>query len=532
MNIIQWFKNTAGKIPVSVMQMAGAGAVVAVAGFGAYNYLSSPAEDNNSFVPPASYNEEVVYVAGANGGSYGANGELQSSFKAAPSRAIELTQRQEARERRNRELSESNAYYSGMEDMNTPNVSGGANGGVGYEFGATSNLGMGSDKGAELPFQVDGANPMAGIQDMMKNQISGMQAAMSGAAGQAAQGKGASQEKAGEGAALAGAAMASVDRTLASVSHNWGQGAATGGHASGNGVNNEFAVQDSGKNAPQGGPNISAGNVDLTTGEDDPALALNGKFSNFGRDRDGVAGKGRYAGKGGEELELMRKQSADIANNKFRSANEPARVFLAGQQLSGGLKVDSGSVPTTGSGVSSGTFSDPYSGINKDQLKGKVKDIADEITDQKDLYEKDVSNLKIFFWTMVATCLVAMVAIPILKNIPVWGTIAAAIVALLAAVTIGLVIWKGIEFQTTWANNENVDYAGGWAIAGYIVGALLGAGVALSWIYSSAFFKFYSKVMSFLKTGVWPKAATTPTGPLPTAAPAINTPLPPPANLP
>ena len=154
MNIIQWFKNTAGKIPVSVMQMAGAGAVVAVAGFGAYNYLSSPAEDNNSFVPPASYNEEVVYVAGANGGSYGANGELQSSFKAAPSRAIELTQRQEARERRNRELSESNAYYSGMEDMNTPNVSGGANGGVGYEFGATSNLGMGSDKGAELPFHI------------------------------------------------------------------------------------------------------------------------------------------------------------------------------------------------------------------------------------------------------------------------------------------------------------------------------------------------------------------------------------------
>lgn len=491
MNIIQWFKNTAGKIPVSVMQAAGAGAVVAVAGFGAYNYLSSPAEDNNSFVPPASYNEEVVYVAGANGGSYGANGELQSAFQAAPSRAIELTQRQEAREKRNRELSESNGYYSGMEDNSSPK---GAAGGIGYEFGAASNLVMGGDKGDEANYGIAGnsQNPTGGFQDMVQSQLAGVQAAMAGVQGQM-QGQGQAQGQdaqgaAGEQAALAGATMATAGRTLASASHNWSQGAATGGHTNGNGINNEFAVQDSGKNAPRNASSLSVGNVDLTTGEDDPALALNGKFSNFGRDRDGAVGKGRRTGKGAEELERMRKQSADIANNKYRSANEPASVFLAGQRLSGGLKVDSGSMPTTGEGVNSGTFTDPYKGVNSGDMKNEIKGISDEVATEQEAYLKDIQDLQTMFWIMLATSIVAMIAIPIVNKIPVYGHIAALIIAILAMIPMIIMGVKIFNFVKTWQDNANVDYSSKWAWIGGVGAVLLTAGVWLSFGFASAIY--------------------------------------------
>ena len=118
MNIIQWLKSQAGNISASVVQIAGAGAVVAVAGFGEYNYLNNTStEESNAFLPPSSYNEDVVYVAGVSGGSYGSNGELQSSFQAAPSRAIELTQRQEAMAKRNAALRESGSYYNTTQEI-------------------------------------------------------------------------------------------------------------------------------------------------------------------------------------------------------------------------------------------------------------------------------------------------------------------------------------------------------------------------------------------------------------------------------
>ena len=500
MNIIQWFKQKAGKVPVSVMQAAGVGAVVAVAGFGAYQYLTAPEENNNAFTP-SPYNEEVVYVAGANGGNYGANGELQSAFRAAPSRAIQLTEQQALAEKRAEALRESGSYYDGSQQ-----VASAGNGGVGtgYEFGATSNLGMGGDKGAEAEGGMEAfGQAFSGIQDMIKNQTA--------AAQQAADGAGAAAQAQAEGG-LAGAAMAgsAAGQALASMTHNWGQSAAkSGNNISATGVNNEFSVQDSGKNVQAGAP-VAAG--DFNTGAaagDDPALALNGKFSNFGRDRNAYAKGGRTTGKGGEELEQMRKQSADIANNQFRAANEPGSIFLAGNRLSGGLRVDSGDMPTTGTGTSSGAFDDPYSSVNKGGIKDMAQSI-DEYADKVELtqkeYEADLDDLQKDFWIMLAAGIGAMIAIPIIINIAkAWGPWAW-LGYVLALIPAGLALWriievwqKGSEIYDKWHDNPLITYSDFWNVLGKVVGGLMTLGIGLAFIKSSALMDFYKSAWQGIK---------------------------------
>ena len=108
MNIFKWLKSKAGKLPVTLAQAAGITAVVGAAGFGALSFLSSPADNNNTFLPPSANQGQVVYVAqGGGGGQYEANGEVGSASKAAPSRAIQLANQQAARQAQTRALEES-----------------------------------------------------------------------------------------------------------------------------------------------------------------------------------------------------------------------------------------------------------------------------------------------------------------------------------------------------------------------------------------------------------------------------------------
>ena len=73
MNIFKWITGRAGKMALSAAQAVGLSAVVGVAGIAAWQYLDAPA-DNTAFNPAAQYNPgEIVYVAGASGGAYGAN---------------------------------------------------------------------------------------------------------------------------------------------------------------------------------------------------------------------------------------------------------------------------------------------------------------------------------------------------------------------------------------------------------------------------------------------------------------------------
>ena len=70
MNLFKWLTNKTGKLPISLAQAAGITAVVGAAGFAAMSYLSSPADTNNSFIPPSAYeqNGDVVYVSQSGGG--------------------------------------------------------------------------------------------------------------------------------------------------------------------------------------------------------------------------------------------------------------------------------------------------------------------------------------------------------------------------------------------------------------------------------------------------------------------------------
>ena len=541
MNIIKWFKDKAGKIPLSVMQVAGAGAVVAVAGFGAYQYLNSPAEENNSFAP-ASYGGDVVYVSAASGGSYGSNGEVQTAFHAAPSRAIELTARQEAAEKRVRAMQESESYYAGSQEMTAPAGGNAQAGGVGYEFGSTnSSLGMGGDKGAEADGGIEGlSGSFAGIQNMIQNQTAAVQAAMNGAQGgaQGAQGAAGKEGVAEGGAALAGAAMASAGKTLGSISPNWSQGVKTGGAGGANAINNEFVVQNSGKNAPQiANMPVSGGDMNMGGGNtaDNPALTPNGKFSNLGGSRASTIRQGRTQGQGGAELAQMRKQSADIARNKYRAANEPSSVFLAGSNLAGGIRVTKDSTPSTGAGVSSGTFNDPYRGVKAEGMQSAIRDEITQTQKVQDEYNSDVKNFQTWFWGMVATCVASMIFIPIILKISkswgpwAWmGWVLAGIAALASLFMIIKVMVMGAQLHKTWSDNEFVDYSNGWTLAGYIVGGILGLGVAASFIWHDAFSKFYDKVMEWMKNGWdWLKNLGASGGTPPAGTPPVGTPTPP-----
>ena len=103
MNIFQWLKSKTGKIPLTVAQAVGITAVVGAAGVAALNFFDTPSE-NNAFIPPSAYEQgDVVYVA-QGPSSYDADGAAGSTFKAAPSRSIQLANRQESQMRQAQEL--------------------------------------------------------------------------------------------------------------------------------------------------------------------------------------------------------------------------------------------------------------------------------------------------------------------------------------------------------------------------------------------------------------------------------------------
>ena len=216
MNIFKWLTGRAGKMALSAAQAVGLSAVVGVAGIAAWQYLDSPA-DNTAFNPAAQYDPgEVVYVAGASGGAYGANGEVESAFRAKPSKAIEMTEK----------MTLAQKQAQAMEDDVIPSVSVSPTPSA-YQMGATEGLGMNANDGKGEG--LDG-NPLAAIQGTM----SGMKDVISRAQAQAQAQAGAQnpEEKPGK------ATLASAKRTSA--------GSAGAGH--GQAFNSSFVIQNSGKN--------------------------------------------------------------------------------------------------------------------------------------------------------------------------------------------------------------------------------------------------------------------------------------------
>lgn len=473
MNILQWLKSKSGKLPITLAQAAGITAVVGAAGLGAMTFLSSPADNNNTFMPPMTNQGEVVYVSqGGGGGQYEANGEVGSSFKAAPSRAIRLANEQAARQEQARVLEESAGQqtYSGQpgEELN-PQLP------KAYRL-SNSDLGLGMGAGADKQL-----NSSLETFSTIQNQLAGVNNAIA----QAQAGPGAKGTPAG--APAQGNPSGQSAAQLANVSRNWGSGGST--HAGGgSSSSNSFVIQNSGKNVKgenpaaavaQAGDAIAQAQAAMTKMQEGTRMRSRANFGSsdkLGADKDAAAQRARRFGQGRDELSFIRKQTAAINKNKTNSANEGGRPFLASAKISGGLTVN-GEQVTTGQGSSSGdlksTFDKQMRGIGA--RLGKISEDADE---QK--FARD--DLKAWLWNMLTVGLAAILTITALVSIAkaggpftawAWAAAGAATAAIL-----GYIWWKG---GVILGNYHAVCKADKWTTLWWALSGVMTAGVGAAW---------------------------------------------------
>ncbi|MGN0017060.1 MAG: hypothetical protein ACI37O_06980 [Candidatus Avelusimicrobium sp.] len=480
MNIFKWITGRAGKVALSAMQAVGLTAVVGVAGVAAWQYLDSPAETNNMFTPAAYDSGEVVYVAGANtgayaGGSYAGGGESQSSMQISTN-TLKRLERQEMSQRAAEEMAEYAPDYSASVASSAPTQA--------YQMGGTEGLGTGANVANEFDLK---NNPMAAMQQSM----AGVTDMISQAQAQAQQ----QAQAAAPGQAPAGAP------TLASASKNWGSSGATSGGSSGNAFNSSFTVQDSGKSkgsvsaadaAKQAGDVMASAQAQaarmMREGSSMRARSSFGNNNMIGEGRDASVQNSRTS-KDGRDLDFIRRRSADAAKNKNRSVVEGARAFLASTKISGGMMISADNV-TTGQGQGSKDFNQDYDA----NLRG-IKTWSANIESETDRRNKDRHNLQTWLWVTVGVAIAAMVAIPFVKNIPIFGWAIALGLTLAVAALVALTITKAGQFMRTWKTTD------GWAVAAIVVAGLMALGVAASWIWSSAFKEFFTKIGNALGIG-------------------------------
>ena len=477
MNILNML-NRSGKMALSALQAVGLTAVVGVAGVAAWQYLGSPEEDNTAF-NPAQYNPgEVVYVAGANTGGYGSNsysgvgGEQNSSVRVSAKNLQRIDNRVRA-EQAALEMEEEAAM------MQTQQASAAPAPGPAYQMGGTEGFGMGANAANELDLK---NNPMAAMSQSMegiKNMVANAQ--------QQAQQQAAAQE------APAGAAPAA----LASARPNWAGKAGSGGS---NGFNASFAVQDSGKNAggaAKGASGAMQGADAIAAAQAQAARMLEGGSrirgrASFGNANGGLTGGrdasimgGSQGDKDRNDLEFIRKRSADAAANRHRASNEGARAFLASTQVSGGMRIAADNV-TTGQGQGSRDMNGDYTA----NLRGIQRWATGETTKQN-TRDEDRNALEKWLWWAIGLGAVTIIAIPLLRKIPVWGVWAAGVLTAIAGVVVAMAGLKAAEYAHVWGG-DTISKTTGW------VAIAMAAGIAASWIFTNHIQKFYDKIWKIL----------------------------------
>ena len=381
-NLLNFF-NRSGKVALSALQAGGIAAVVGVAGLAAWQYIGGTGEDNTAYNPFQQEAGEVVYVAGANSGSYErgsyyGNGvaEQNSSFNVS-AKALNRLDRQAQAEQAAREMAEESSSIQASSSASSDPL-------AAYETGGTEGLGMGANAVNDDGLASGGNNPMAAMAGSMGN-IQNMIANAQQQAQAAAQGK-----------APGGEAAAAGAPTLASAQADWGSKFGSGG-SGGSGGGSTFSIQDSGKNKNKGGStpgdvaqqmaNIQAQAQSMLDGARIRGKSSFGNTENLGNNRDASIGKGRNT-KGDVELEQIRKQSADIAANKDRTHNEGARPFLASTQLSGGVMVTKENFVANSSQGTSTDFNKSFS-----NTLGAIQKFGTETVDFNDNKLKDYARL-------------------------------------------------------------------------------------------------------------------------------------------
>ena len=470
MNIFQWLKSKSGKLPITLAQAAGITAVVGAAGFGAMSFLSSPADNNNTFLPPSANQGQVVYVAQGGGGQYEANGEVGSAFKAAPSRSIRLANQEAARQAQTRALEESagQATYQQPGDDVNPQLP------KAYQV---SNADLGLGMGTSADKQLNGSLE---VFSNIQNQLAGVTQAVNNAQSQAGAGQAA-------GAAAPGNTSGQTAAQLASASRNWGNNGLTRAGGGGSGSANAFTIQDSGKNgradgaaaAAQAGNAVAQAQAAMARMQEGTRMRSRANFGSsegFGQDKDAATQRARRFGKGRDELSFIRKQTAAINANKTNAANEGGNPFLASTKISGGLTV-SGDNVTTGTGSSGDLRS-----TTGTQMKGIHAKLGKVQTDM-DEQEASRDDLKSWMWNLFTTGLIAISAIAVLVLAAkvanfIWKPILYALAGILTAATL-VYIWAGAIKHIT--NYNAVCGADGWTTFGWALSGIMTAGAGLVW---------------------------------------------------
>ena len=490
MNILQWLKNKSGKLPVTLAQVAGITAVVGAAGIGALTFLSAPADNNNTFLPPSAQQGEVVYISqNGGGGRYEANGEVGSSFKAAPSRSIQLANEQANRQAQTRVLEESSQQMPSLGTAEGP-VAGQMP--QAYQLsGADLGQGLGGGKNKDMNGSLDSFSTI-------QNQLAGVSQLINNAQAQA----GANQASAKPGAPAAASGQNAAQ--LASAPRNWGSGGLTRSGGGNSGSANSFAVQNSGKNqrggAEQAAAMAQAGDAIAQAQAAMAQLQEGGprmrSQASFGRseglkeDKDARTSAARRFGNAKSELEFIRKQSAAIAKNKTNSANEAGRPFLASSKISGGLTVNGEQVTTgqSSSGDLKSNFDKQIKGIN-----AKMSSLANDFGERT----KKRHELRKWMWWALP---LAMTMIPLIGALVAWARLlalnpltagTAAVVRGIAYALAGVTLYPVVQLLIAGVSYMNQYGADGYSIFAAALGGALTTGVGLAlWSFNFGAFCF------------------------------------------
>lgn len=333
MKRINLFKNKTGKMALSAMQAVGLSAVVGVLGIAAWQMMGSSSDPALNTVFSAD-DQEVIYVAGAGGGgyasgSYGVGGEVQSGIRARMSDDLRLMQQ--------------DAALAGKTDDGLADFERQEQQIQAYSLdGAAEGLGMGANAAKELG--VD----MGGSLENVQQQMSAVQAALAAQQQAAA----AAAEQAGEG----DAAQAAAQAALQGQNSRWGM---ADGMARASGSNLNSTPLQAGHSGEGQGVSSSGvlGGAQSVAG----VPGVGGPLEGITAGRRSTSSFGQtLKWQGGDEslrLASLQKQSADIAQNRNRSANEGARAFMSSERLSGGIYID-GEIVLQGNASSSDFSSD------------------------------------------------------------------------------------------------------------------------------------------------------------------------------
>lgn len=373
MKLINLFKSKTGKVALSAMQAVGLSAAVGVAGIAAWQMMGSSSEPALNTVFSSSDDQEVVFVAGGTAGAYasgnyGVGGEVQSGLRAKMSHDMQLMQEDAARANAEPDAP---AFVQQEQQIQAFKMDG-ASGGLGMGANAANELGMNMSGGLE------------GVQQ----QMAAMQAAL------------AAQQ---EAAATAGQAAAGNVAQAAAQAAAQGQQAGAWGmadgmaRASGSNLNSTPLQAGTGR---EGGASASGtlGGAQIAgaAGARGPVEALPGS-------RQAVSGFGRaLRWDGGDDIDYiasLQKQSADVSQNRDRSANEGSRIFMAGERLSGGILLNGESL-TTGNASSSDFSSDDAISA----LGSGVSGVQEDVVTYEEARQQLVEDIKDYRVNLATSC--------------------------------------------------------------------------------------------------------------------------------